>query len=74
MKTRLFKHIPGDRGVAGSEISFPGHSDVKLKSREQFIEQLTEFINYSKEHATVTSAYPIIGEWGQGKLIHISDL
>ena len=67
MKTKLFKHIPGDWGVAGAEISFPGYSDFKIKSREQFIEQLTEFISYSKEYAKRTTAYPIIGEWGEGK-------
>ena len=68
MKTRLYKHIPGDQRSSWiTEISFPGHSDIKIKSREQFIEQLTDFINYSKEHATSNYAYPIIGEWGQGK-------
>lgn len=67
MKTKLYKHIPGDQGVAGSETSFPGYSDIKIKSREQFIKQLTDFINYSKEHAKGSTAYPIIGEWGQGK-------
>ncbi len=82
MKTRLYKHIPGDQGVAGSltdyelessqcvegtEPSFPGYSDIKLKSREQFINQLTDFIKFSKKHAKGSTAYPIIGEWGQGK-------
>jgi len=67
MKTRLFKHIPGDQGVAGAEISFPGYSDIKIKSREQFIYQIKDFINFSKKHASGSKAYPIIGEWGQGK-------
>lgn len=69
MKTRLYKHIPGDQGVAGSsnDETFLGHSDIKIKSRTQFIEQLTDFITYSKEHAKGSTAYPIIGEWGQGK-------
>lgn len=73
MKTVLYKHIPGDQGVAGSlndngeESSFPGYSDIKIKSREQFINQLIDFINFSKKHAKGSTAYPIIGEWGQGK-------
>lgn len=81
MKTKLYKHIPGDQGVASTlnedeielpcdtdvDPSFPGYSDIKIKSREHFINQLTDFINLSKKHAKGTTAYPIIGEWGQGK-------
>lgn len=65
MKTRIYDNIPGDFGV--SKTSLPGFSDVEIESRVQFINQVKKFIRHSLTFATGSNAFPVIGEWGQGK-------
>ncbi len=64
--TKLYFKLPSDvTGVA--KTSLPGYDDVKIESREEFINELQNAINISLDDAEGTTVISIIGEWGQGK-------
>lgn len=64
MKTRLYDKIPGS--IVGPD-KFEGFLDVPIESRQKFVESVVESIKISRTSAETSTAFPIIGEWGQGK-------